>query len=140
MAALGAALEHGCRSRQRLERPVVVCRRIDRPLIDDIADDHVAVGVGSDEDQFIGCDLRELATTTSTIIIRHDDEFLNWINRFSVKLQVGYAVRIFIDQLAVLVETNRLRQVDLVGHAIDDIVIVGRETVVQQRRILGAPP
>ena len=48
---LGAGLEEHGRAADRRERPVAVGRRVDGALLDDVADDHVAVGVRTLEDR-----------------------------------------------------------------------------------------
>ena len=73
-------------------------------------------------------DAREVAAAAGAVVVGGDDELLRRVDRLAVELQVDdAAARPGSSSLALGVVLRRLGDVDLVGHAVDDVEIVGRE-------------
>ena len=129
--------QHRC-PRQCGKTPVRVCRRVDRPLLDDVADNHVAVGVGGLEDDRRAIRPRKRPAAARAIVVGGHHEPLRRIDRCPVPRKVHDPAGRGIDHRTVLVEFRRLRQVDPVRHPIDHVEVVAGEVRVDQRLICPA--
>ena len=102
----------------------------------DVAHQHVAIGIRRLEHDRRTVAAGKIAAADRAIGIGHDQEFLLRIDRLALETEIDDAMRIRRDDLAVVVVASGLSDVDRIGHAVDDVEIIGGEGAVEQRLAL----
>src|SRR5690606_10879808 len=120
----GACGEEDGGVRDRCQGPIAVGLGIDRAILDDEADNVIAVCIGALEDNDIGIDVGECAAATGAIVVRGDDELLGRVDRLAVILKIDNPVGIGVGFFLAVGRIFRgLGEIDLVGDPVDDVVI-----------------
>ena len=101
--------------------------------LDDVAHEHVAVGVRRLEDDRRAVAAGKISAAARAVGIGHDQKLLFRIDRRAVEFEIEDAVQLGMDERAVGVVARGLRDIDGVAHPVDDVEIIGGEGGVEQR-------